>query len=196
MKMCSKEINKKSINEEEDDNDLIINTDDFCMENEQKNNQKKNLEIKVEYNPSKEQDIPPSSQKIEITNESKSNEISTNKNIFTPVPKPQILNTNDSKEVTGEEKTIFSKITEDLYSDNKLYLLPKKVYFDIGKANEDNYNKLTIENYLFTTIQKISLKSKDYIVIEKKKKEPNIQDVHLSNLSKNKKFWKKNIKVI
>ena len=36
MKMCSKEINKKSINEEEDDNDLIINTDDFCMENEQK----------------------------------------------------------------------------------------------------------------------------------------------------------------
>ena len=113
MKMCSKEINKKSINEEEDDNDLIINTDDFCMENEQKNNQKKNLEIKVEYNPSKEQDIPPSSQKIEITNESKSNEISTNKNIFTPVPKPQILNTNDSKEVTGEEKTIFSKITED-----------------------------------------------------------------------------------
>ena len=175
MKMCSKEINKKSINEEEDDNDLIINTDDFCMENEQKNNQKKNLEIKVEYNPSKEQDIPPSSQKIEITNESKSNEISTNKNIFTPVPKPQILNTNDSKEVTGEEKTIFSKITEDLYSDNKLYLLPKKVYFDIGKANEDNYNKLTIENYLFTCADKENSKNTKIIndFLERKTKEQN-----------------------
>ena len=175
MKMCSKEINKKSINEEEDDNDLIINTDDFCMENEQKNNQKKNLEIKVEYNPSKEQDIPPSSQKIEITNESKSNEISTNKNIFTPVPKPQILNTNDSKEVTGEEKTIFSKITEDLYSDNKLYLLPKKVYFDIGKANEDNYNKLTIENYLFTCADKENSKNTKIIndFLERKAKEQN-----------------------
>ena len=40
MKMCSKQINKKLINEEEDDNDLIINTDDFCMETDQKNNQK------------------------------------------------------------------------------------------------------------------------------------------------------------
>ena len=173
--MCSKQINKKLINEEEDDNDLIINTDDFCMETDQKNNQKKNLEIKVEYNQSKEKEVPPSSQKIEITNDSKSNEISTNKNIFIPVPNPQILNTNNSKEPTGEEKTIFSKITEDLYSDNKLYLLPKKVYFDIGKANEDNYNKLTIENYLFTCADKENSKNTKIIndFLERKAKEQN-----------------------
>jgi hypothetical protein len=175
MKMCSKQINKKLINEEEDDNDLIINTDDFCMETDQKNNQKKNLEIKVEYNQSKEQEVPPSSQKIEITNDSKSNEVSTNKNIFIPVPNPQILNTNNSKEPTGEEKTIFSKITEDLYLDNKLYLQPKKAYFDIGKANEDNYNKLTIENYLFTCADKENSKNNKIIndFLERKTKELN-----------------------
>ena len=173
MKMCSKQINKKLINEEEDDNDLIINTDDFCMETDQKNNQKKNLEIKVEYNQSKDQEVPPSSQKIEITNDSKSNEVSTNKNIFIPVPNPQILNTNNSKEPTGEEKTIFSKITEDLYLDNKLYLQPKKAYFDIGKANEDNYNKLTIENYLFTCADKENSKNNKIIndFLERKTKE-------------------------
>ena len=175
MKMCSKQINKKLINEEEEDNDLIINTDDFCMENDQKNNQKKNLEIKVEYNQSKEQEVPPSSQKIEITNDSKSNEVSTNKNIFTPVPNPQILNTNNSKEPTGEEKTIFSKITEDLYLDNKFYLQPKKAYFDIGKAKEDNYNKLTIENYLFTCADKENSKNNKIIndFLERKTKELN-----------------------
>ena len=173
--MCSKQINKKLINEEEDDNDLIINSDDFCMENDQKNNQKKNLEIKIEYNQSKEQEVPPSSQKIEITNDSKSNEISTNKNIFTPVPNPQILNTNNSKEITGEEKTIFSKITEDLYLDNKFYLQTKKAYFDIGKANEDNYNKLTIENYLFTCADKENSKNNKIIndFLERKTKEQN-----------------------
>ena len=173
--MCSKQINKKLINEEEEDNDLIINTDDFCMENDQKNNQKKNLEIKVEYNQSKDQEVPPSSQKIEITNESKSNEISANKNIFIPVPNPQILNTNNSKEPTGEEKTIFSKITEDLYLDNKLYLQPKKAYFDIGKAKEDNYNKLTIETYLFTCADKENSKNNKIIndFLERKTKELN-----------------------
>ena len=33
--------------------------------------------------------------------------------------------------------------------DNKLFLQPKKVYFDMSKIKEDNYNKLTTENYLF-----------------------------------------------
>ena len=174
MKMSSKKINKKIVNEEEDDNDLIINTDDFCMEKDEKNNQKKNLEIKVEYNPSKEQEIP-SSQKVEITNDSKTNEISTNKNIFTPVPNPQISKINIQKEFTGDEKTIFSKITEDLYLDNKFYLQPKKMYFDIGKAKEDNYNKLTIENYLFTCADKENSKNNKIITefLERKTRELN-----------------------
>jgi len=68
------------------------------------------------------------SQKGEATNDSKTNERSTNKNIFTPVPNNQNANIN-SKETVTEEKTIFSKITEDLYLDNKLFLQPKKNIF-------------------------------------------------------------------
>ena len=173
--MFSKKINKKLISEEEEDNDLIINNedDDFNGENEKKINQKNNLEIKVEYNPQKESEFP-SSQKAEISNESKNNEIITNKNIFTPVPNNQNVNVN-SKDVTGEEKTIFSKITEDLYLDNKIYLKPKKIYFDISKANEDNYNKLTIENYLFTCADKENSKNNKIInnFLERKTKEQN-----------------------
>ena len=173
--MFSKKINKKLISEEEEDNDLIINNedDDFNGENEKKINPKNIIEIKVDYNPQKESDIP-SSHKAENTNESKSNEILTNKNIFTPVPNNQNVIAN-SKDATGEEKTIFSKITEDLYLDNKIYLKPKKIYFDISKANEDNYNKLTIENYLFTCADKENSKNNKIInsFLERKTKEQN-----------------------
>ena len=173
--MFSKKINKILISEEEEDNDLIINNEDdeFNGENDKKLNPKNNIEIKVDYNPPKESEIP-SSHKAENTNESKSNEIITNKNIFTPVPNNQNIITN-TKDATGEEKTIFSKITEDLYLDNKIYLKPKKIYFDISKANEDNYNKLTIENYLFTCADKENSKNNKIInnFLERKTKEQN-----------------------
>ena len=171
--MIGKKINKKLIQEEEDENDLIINNDDdFDAENELKVSPKKNLEIKIEYHSPKESEIH-STPKIE-TNESKSNEKVTNKNIFTPVPNAQNVNVN-SKEITGEEKTIFSKITEDLYLDNKFYLQPKKIYFDISKAKEDNYNKLTIENYLFTCADRENSKNSRIIsnFLERKAKEQN-----------------------
>ena len=123
--MIGKKINKKLISDEEDENDLIINNEDedFYGENEVKSSQKKNLEMKVD-NP-KDSEFH-SFQKEELTNESKNNDKMTNKNLFMPVPNKQNSNTN-SKEITGEEKTIFSKITEDLYLDNKLFLQPKKV---------------------------------------------------------------------
>jgi unconventional prefoldin RPB5 interactor 1 len=172
--MIGKKINKKLISEEEDENDLIINNDDdFYGENDLKFSQKKNLEIKVHYNPNKDTELQ-SSQKIEVTNESKKDERSTNRNIFTPVPNNQNTNINP-KETVNEEKTIFSKITEDLYLDNKLYLKPKKIYFDISKAKEDNYNKLTIENYLFTCADKENSKNTKIIndFLERKTKEQN-----------------------
>ena len=171
--MIGKKINKKLISDEEDENDLIINNEDedFYGENELKSSQKKNLEMKVD-NP-KDSEFH-SFQKEELTNESKNNDKMTNKNLFMPVPNKQNSNTN-SKEITGEEKTIFSKITEDLYLDNKLYLKPKKVYFDISKAKEDNYNKLTIENYLFTCADKENSKNNKIITnfLERKTKEQN-----------------------
>ena len=171
--MIGKKINKKLISDEEDENDLIINNEDedFYGENEVKSSQKKNLEMKVDD--PKDSEFH-SFQKEELTNESKNNDKMTNKNLFMPVPNKQNSNTN-SKEITGEEKTIFSKITEDLYLDNKLYLKPKKVYFDISKAKEDNYNKLTIENYLFTCADKENSKNNKIITnfLERKTKEQN-----------------------
>ena len=174
MKMIGKKINKKLISDEEDENDLIINNDDdFYGENDLKYMKKKNMEIKVDYNPPKDSEFL-SSQKGEATNDSKTNERSTNKNIFTPVPNNQNVNIN-SKETVNEEKTIFSKITEDLYLDNKIYLKPKKIYFDISKAKEDSYNKLTIENYLFTCADKENSKNNKIIndFLERKSKEQN-----------------------
>ena len=172
--MIGKKINKKIITEEEEDNDLIINNDDDDFYyNDQKLSQKKNLEIKVDYNPPKDSEFL-ASQKAENTNESKTNERTMNRKIFTPVPNPQNINVN-SKEAIGEEKTIFSKITEDLYLDNKMYLKPKKIYFDIDKVKEDNYNKLTIENYLFTCADKENSKNNKIIsnFLERKTKEQN-----------------------
>ena len=174
MKMIGKKINKKLISEEEEENDLIINNDDeFDGDNDLKLSQKKNLEIKVDYNPPKDSEFH-SSQRGENTNDSKTNERSTSKNIFIPVPNPQNLNIN-SKQTIGEEKTIFSKITEDLYLDNKIYLKPKKIYFDIDKIKEDNYNKLTIESYLFTCADKENSKNNKIITnfLERKTKEQN-----------------------
>ena len=58
MKMIGKKINKKLISDEEDENDLIINNDDdFYGENDLKFSQKKNIEIKVDYNPPKDSEF-------------------------------------------------------------------------------------------------------------------------------------------
>ena len=49
------------------------------------------------------------------------------------------------------------------------------MYFDIGKAKEDNYNKLTIENYLFTCADKENSKNNKIITefLERKTRELN-----------------------
>ena len=90
--------------------------------------------------------------------------------------KKQIDNQNlNENELFNEDKTIFSKIAEDLYLDNKNYLIPKKNYLDILKTEEDNYNRLTIENYLFTCADKENSKNNKIIsnFLERKTKEQN-----------------------
>ena len=181
--MLSNKINKKQIFEEdEEDNDLIINNeDDSYTEIEQSQNQKgkEKLAIKIDDSNKKAQEVN-SIQKVEIPRESKNYETSTAKKIFTPVPiqssKKQIDNQNlNENELFNEDKTIFSKIAEDLYLDNKNYLIPKKNYLDILKTEEDNYNRLTIENYLFTCADKENSKNNKIIsnFLERKTKVQN-----------------------
>ena len=193
--MLSNKINKKQIFEEdEEDNDLIINNeDDSYTEIEQSQNQKgkEKLAIKIDDSNKKAQEVI-SIQKVEIPRESKNYETSTAKKIFTPVPiqssKKQIDNQNlNENELFNEDKTIFSKIAEDLYLDNKNYLIPKKNYLDILKTEEDNYNRLTIENYLFTCADKENSKNNKIIsnFLERKTKEQNKKKIGNSDLEKN-----------
>ena len=193
--MLSNKINKKQIFEEdEEDNDLIINNeDDSYTEIEQSQNQKgkEKLAIKIDDSNKKAQEVT-SIQKVEIPRESKNYETSTAKKIFTPVPiqssKKQIDNQNlNENELFNEDKTIFSKIAEDLYLDNKNYLIPKKNYLDILKTEEDNYNRLTIENYLFTCADKENSKNNKIIsnFLERKTKEQNKKKIGNSDLEKN-----------
>ena len=193
--MLSNKINKKQIFEEdEEDNDLIINNeDDSYTEIEQSQNQKgkEKLAIKIDDSNKKAQEVI-SIQKVEVPRESKNYETSTAKKIFTPVPiqssKKQIDNQNlNENELFNEDKTIFSKIAEDLYLDNKNYLIPKKNYLDILKTEEDNYNRLTIENYLFTCADKENSKNNKIIsnFLERKTKEQNNKKIGNSDLEKN-----------
>lgn len=72
-----------------------------------------------------------------------------------------------------EDKTIFSKLSENLYKDNKNYLLSRKDIYDIDKGKEDKYNILTIEKYLVTCAKKENSKNNKVIseFIQRKKKE-------------------------
>lgn len=72
-----------------------------------------------------------------------------------------------------EDKTIFSKLSENLYKDNKNYLLSRKDIYDIDKGKEDKYNILTIEIYLVTCAKKENSKNNKVIseFIQRKKKE-------------------------
>ena len=72
-----------------------------------------------------------------------------------------------------EDKTIFSKLSENLYKDNKNYLLSRKDIYDIDKGKEDKYNILTIEKYLVTCAKKENSKNNKVIseFIQRKEKE-------------------------
>jgi len=171
-------LNKNNISEDED-SDLIINTDDFTSINEfrinikkekpkekqkEKENGKSN-EVK-ETNPSKITNINRHSESI-------NNIYNDNDNDKKLVGQKKInnylynLNNNDTNNLNdlndenivsnyNDERTIFSKIAEDLYINNLDNIKRKNNILDFSKIKEDNYNRLTTENYfLHVQIKKI-----------------------------------------
>ena len=199
----SKIINQKSknyISEDDEDSELIINNDEFCAENEQKMNSKKYQKKKKE-NEIKAKNIKAKDLKLNINSDNNQNRVLTdenqsgqknphldsnntntyeNSNILVYNNETNndqkilsIDNTNNLINNYNDEKTIFSKITEDLYVDNLTNLKPRKNLFDFSRRKEDNYNKLTVENYLFNCADKENSKNNKIITefIERKTKE-------------------------
>ena len=169
--MFVKNIKKKSFSEEEEeDSDLIINNDEFFIFNDFKENN--NLLFLSKNKISKK-----------INNEQKNNYQNNNRILLKNPKYPKLINNDNNfqnnnvkslnKNTNNEEKTIFSKITEDLYLDSLNKIKPKKNIFDINKIKDDNYNKLTVENYLFTCADKENSKNNKIIndFIERKNKE-------------------------
>ena len=72
-----------------------------------------------------------------------------------------------------EEKTIFSKIAEDLYINSLKEKTLRKNLFDINEIKDDNYNKLTVEKYLYSCADRENSKNKKIInsFIERKNRE-------------------------
>ena len=181
--------------EEEEESDLIINNDEFCTLNESKvlennllklydNNQaSKNLKSEQKNNSHQNNRIllknpkfpKLTSDKIYTTN---NNDIISNSNI----------EDNKNRIKHNEEKTIFSKITEDLYLDSLNNMKPKKNINDFVKTKDDNYNKLTVENYLFTCADKENSKNQKIIndFLERKNKEQMCKKISLNQKSNSK----------
>ena len=170
--------------DEEEESDIINNNDDFGTVSELQ---------KPVYNPDS-YNIPKQKQNENYCYVEKLN--SPSENIHNPVQKKQYfldeennnnenfidnnnLNKTERQKIhqknEDEEKTIFSKITEDLYKDYIYHIGigPNKNISDINKEKEDNYNKLTVEKYLFTCADKENSKNRNIInkFIERKEKE-------------------------
>ena len=192
--MFYKGSRKKSIPEDEEDSDLIINSDEFCILNESKtieqnllklnnNNQMPKLVKSEQKNLSQNNRILLKNPKIPKITSDKIN-ITDNDNITnsqnTDIHKKKINN--------NEEKTIFSKITEDLYLDSVNNIKPKKKMNDFNKIKDDNYNKLTVENYLFTCADKENSKNQKIIsdFIERKNKEQICKKIAINQKSSSK----------
>lgn len=159
--MSVEKIQKKtlSFSDEEEESDLIINNDEFCVSNDfkisyennflqNKNNILKQLNLDKNYH----------NEKIILKN---------------PRNGKITENVDNSNGNVTEEKTIFSKIAEDLYIN---YLNDKnlrKNLFNINEIKDDNYNKLTVEKYLYTCADKENSKNQKIIdnFIERKTRE-------------------------
>ena len=196
--MSIQKINKKYISEDEEDSDLIINNNDDFWSNEKKINTY-NLEINNKYKNNYKEisyDIPEpqtnSNQNnfnyIPNQNNTKSPKIYQNNKIENisnnGINNINVYNSNNNNCMStyNDEKTIFSKIAEDLYVDNmENNIKSKKSIFDVSKGKEDNYNKLTVENYLYTCADKENSKNNKIIndFIERKAKEQKFKKIGL-----------------
>ena len=189
--MSFQTLNKNN-NSEEDDSDLIINADDFWVTNDL--NSKKSEQIKNNKEISTTKDINNNNNKgkLYLISDSTQNIVEKEKNENL---KNNLLNANKENKINNEnkdnintyneEKTIFSKIAEDLFVDNMDNLKEKNdIYkiFNSSKIKDDNYNKLTVENYLFTCADKENSKNWKIITnfIERKEKEQIFKKLRIS----------------
>ena len=195
--MIVKNINKQLISDDDDASDLIIHNDDFWVVNNDKSFKKivKMEKIKDNYLLNSNQNRL---QKIFVPgkNDNQNNIIDLqtprfNENFNTSAKANKINDSNNNNnnntklisfadknlpnEKVGQikDKTIFSKIAEDLYICNicNLKLGIKDINF--SKEEEDNYNKLTVEKYLFCYANKENSRNGRIITdfIERKNKE-------------------------
>ena len=194
--MSINKIDKIDTSEEEDSN-LIINTDDdFTLINEFRINIKKEKHVINQANLYSNKNINRYSESIKINNSYNDNDnklVEQNKiNNYYNLNNNDVndinnLNPNDENIVSNynDEKTIFSKIAEDLYINNLENLKQKNSILDFSKAKADNYNKLTTENYLFTCADRENSKNGKIIndFIKRKLKEEKIKKIGI-NLEK------------
>lgn len=162
-------IKKSLLSDDEEDSNLIINNDDFCSLNDFKNenNLYRQNKNQISKNINNEQDnkyyqsyliilknpkIPKSSNDKIKTNirEDIKNNIISDENHFT-------------KKNNNKERTIFSKITENLYLNTLNNRKRNKIIYDINKIKDDSYNQLTVENYILTCTNKESPYNKKII---------------------------------
>ena len=173
--------NKKSSFSDEEDSDLIINNDEFCTLNgfilNEKNIIKNTKSINSKYNKSQKKNRISYNNCIILKNPKniKSNKINT------------INSFNRKIKHNLEEKTIFSKIAEDLYVDYLNDKNPKKNIIDLNKEKDDNYNKLTVENYLYSCADREYSKNKKIIhdFIERKTKENMCKKISIIKIPQN-----------
>ena len=159
--MSVEKIQKKTLSfpDEEEESDLIINNDEFCVSNDFKISFESNFlqnrnDILKKFNLDKNYH----NEKIALKN---------------PKNGKHADNVENSNGYGTEEKTIFSKIAEDLYINCLNEKTLRKNLFDINEIKDDNYNKLTVEKYLYTCADKENSKNNKIInnFIERKNRE-------------------------
>ena len=194
--MFVKNINKQLISDDDEDeaSDLIIHNDDFWVVNNDKSFKKIEKIEKINDNYSKKINQN-KLQKIFISgqndnqnnikdlqtpkfNENFINSAKINKNNDTNNNNIKIVlfpdkSLHNEKVEKIKDKTNFSKIAEDLYIFNMQSLKYGNKDLNFSKEEEDNYNKLTMEKYLFCCARKENSKNSKIIsdFIERKSKE-------------------------
>ena len=194
--MFLQKLRKKSFSDEEEDSDLIINNDEFCTLNDFKTNEEnlyrlnKNKKISKNINSTEKKKnsqnnciILKNPKVPKLTNDKINNNLKDDNNNNIIIYENHLTKINNN-----EEKTIFSKITEDLYLDSLNNIKPNKLIFDLNKKKDDNYHKLTVENYLFTCADKENSKNKKIIsdFIERKNKEHICKKIAINQKNNNK----------
>ena len=187
-------FNKTLLSDDEDDSNLIINNDDFCSLNDFKNENNIYMQNKnqISQNINNEQDNKYYQSNLIILKNPKVPKSSNDKiktNIKEDIKNNNINHENHlTKKNNNKERTIFSKITENLYLNTLNNRKPNKIIYDINKIKDDSYNQLTVENYILTCTNKESPKNIKIIndFIERNSKEQKYKKISINQKNYNK----------